>query len=131
MRRCAGPDRSPVFSASALIDAPIFRGFPKRDLGNYQGAGARAARDPEVSAEQGHPLAHTRETDPFSGTGGLSRLVRRETYPVVPHGKPDRLAGATRVPLNREVYPLRVRMLADVVQRFLGDPEERRLDGDR
>ena len=68
--------RTPYWLA-VRVDLP-----EQRDLGGHEGALTGTACDSEVAAEQGYPLAHAREADPFTGADICERL-RREAPPVV------------------------------------------------
>src|SRR5215218_1645310 len=119
-----GWDLLPGCISLPMIDIPFRVGLLlQRHLRHHQRSVSRFAVDLEVAGEQGYPLAHAGEADLLPRIGPVRHAVRREPAPPVPDLEADLLVAA----LERDVRPIRSRVLAYVGQRFLGDPEERRL----
>src|SRR5215204_5449354 len=88
---------------------------------------AGAADDAELPAEQGDPLAHPGQADPLAGAAAAA--PGHEAPPVVPYLQPDPATPVGsqrggRTFLEGEIHALGARVLADVVERLLHDPED-------
>src|SRR5829696_2931823 len=110
-----------------VVGHRAFGAVEQGDLGDYQGALAGAAGDAELSAEQGDPLAHPGQADPLAGAAAAA--PGNEAPPVVPYLQPDPATPVGsqrggRTFLEGEIHALGARVLADVVERLLHDPED-------
>src|SRR5215212_6256851 len=108
-------------SSFIILFLPGLRQF---DLGLYGGATSRLAVEFEPPAQQGYPLAHARQANLLAAAVRARRPFRHETASLVADQQPDRVPRTVQ-------YHARLRgprVLADVRQGLLGDPEERGLD---
>src|SRR5829696_2969699 len=103
---------------------PLLPGLRQFDFGLYDGATFRLAVELEPPAQQGYPLAHARQADLLAAAVRVRRPFRHETASLVADQQPDHVSRTVQ-------YHARLRgprVLADVRQGLLGDPEERGLD---
>src|SRR5215218_7182992 len=114
-----GLDLLPGCISPPVIDIPSLVGLLlQRYLRHHQRSGSWFAVDFEATSEKGDPLAHAGEADLLARVGPVRRVVRHEPPPPVPDLEADPVAAA----LERDVCPIRSRVLAYVRQRFLGEP---------
>src|SRR5829696_7393739 len=119
--------RSPLLISIEILGHHDVGAVDQGDLGDYQGALAGAAGDAELPAEQGDPLAHPGQADPLAGAAAAA--PGNEAPPVVPYLQPDPATPVGsqrggRTFLEGEIHALGARVLADVVERLLHDPED-------
>src|SRR5919112_2831562 len=116
----AGASRPSGWISLPLIAAPSRIALPRqRDLRHHHSAGPGFARDLKAAPEQRDPLLHAGEADPLARVGLLPCPLRGEPAPPVADLEAEGLAVAP----ERDVHPLRLRVLAHVRQRLLGDPK--------